>query len=154
MSALDNNSLAGKLSKLLHMFASDRDSEKLAAVEGIVRVLKGAGLDVHDLADEIDPEERKKNGKKFTVKELEIYNRGIEDGRRQAEENQRGFRSVDALDEPSWHEIACECANHENRLNEKERPFVKDMVRWTVRGGEPTEKQAKWLRSIYARIRK
>jgi hypothetical protein len=38
-------------------------------------------------------------------------------------------------------------------LHEREKQFVKDMVRHTVRGGEPTEKQAGWLRKIYARVR-
>jgi hypothetical protein len=38
-----------------------------------------------------------------------------------------------------------------NRDGEKD--FVADMMRWTTRGGQPTEKQAKWLRSIYVRVR-
>lgn len=77
------------------------------------------------------------------------------DGRRQAEEERRGFRSVDALDEPTWHEIACECAPHPGRLySEKEREFVQDVVRMTVRGSKPTEAQAAWLRKIYRRVRR
>jgi hypothetical protein len=39
------------------------------------------------------------------------------------------------------------------KRDEKEKDFVADMVRWTVRGGEPTERQAKRLRSIYTRVR-
>ena len=54
--------------------------------------------------------------------------------------------------EPSWHEIACECAAHPRSLRENERDFVDDMVRWIRARGEPTEKQAKWLRSIYVRV--
>ena len=78
-----------------------------------------------------------------------------EDGRRAAIDERRGFRSIDALDEPSWHEIAPECAAHENRLfGEREKQFLEDMIRRTVHGGEPSEKQAAWLRKIYTRVRR
>jgi hypothetical protein len=56
--------------------------------------------------------------------------------------------------EPSWYEIACECENNFEKLREREREFVQDMVRRTVHGGEPTEKQAAWHRAIYVRVRK
>ena len=56
---------------------------------------------------------------------------------------------------PAWHSVACECAAHPERLrSEKERAFIADMVVWTKLGGEPTERQAKWLRSIYVRARR
>ena len=56
---------------------------------------------------------------------------------------------------PAWHSVACECAAHPRRLrSEKERAFIADMVVWTKLGGEPTERQAKWLRSIYVRVRR
>jgi hypothetical protein len=55
---------------------------------------------------------------------------------------------------PSWHDIACECEANQDKLSERERTFVSDMVRWTVLGGEPTEKQQKWLRSIYVRVQR
>ncbi len=55
---------------------------------------------------------------------------------------------------PIWHSVACECAAHPERLrSEKERAFIADMVIWTKLRGDPTERQAKWLRSIYVRVR-
>jgi hypothetical protein len=57
-------------------------------------------------------------------------------------------------DRPIWHSVACECAAHPERLrSEKERAFIANMVIWTKLGGDPTERQAKWLRSIYVRVR-
>jgi len=57
-------------------------------------------------------------------------------------------------DGPIWHSVACECAAHPERLrSEKERAFIANMVIWTKLGGDPTERQAKWLRSIYVRVR-
>jgi hypothetical protein len=56
---------------------------------------------------------------------------------------------------PTWHSVACECAAHPERLqSEKERAFIADMVVWTRLRGEPTERQAQWLRSIYVRVRR
>jgi hypothetical protein len=42
--------------------------------------------------------------------------------------------------DPSWHTIAGECAHSDRLRDQKEKDFVADMVRWTVHGGEPTEK--------------
>ena len=140
--------VADKLAKLLRLLSSERDGEVVGAARAIVRTLDGAGLDIHALAENLGI-----NGKKFSEADaLEIYRRGVEDGKRATENENVGFHSVD---EPTWHEIACECAAHDRRLrDERERQFVRDMVRRTVRGGEPTEKQAHWLRAIYARVRR
>jgi hypothetical protein len=40
------------------------------------------------------------------------------------------------FDQPTWHEIACECAAHSEKLRNRECEFVDDMIRRTVRGGD------------------
>jgi hypothetical protein len=138
--------IADKLGKLIRLLSSDKDGEVLAAARAIGRTLNSEKLTIHDLAEGVTG-----GGTKFTESDAaEIYRRGREDGRREADHD-GGFHSVD---EPTWNEIARECEAASGRLNEREREFVSDMVRWTVRNGEPTEKQAKWLRSIYARVRR
>jgi hypothetical protein len=124
--------VADRLGKLLRLLSSDRDGEVIGAARAIVRTLGSAGLDVHALAESLGI-----NGKRFSEADAaEIYRRGVEDGKRAAENENIGFHSVD---EPTWHEIACECAAHDKCLrDERERQFVGDMVRRTVRGGEPT----------------
>ena len=138
--------IAGRLGKLIRMLSSNQDGDVLNAARAIVRTLDNAGLDVHTLAANIGGSD-----KKFSEEDArEIYQRGVADGR-QAAEHEPVFRNVD---EPSWHDIARECEARSARLrDERERKFVADMVRWTLQGGEPTKKQAKWLRSIYARGR-
>jgi hypothetical protein len=138
--------VADRLGKLLRLLSSDRDGEVIGAARAIVRTLGSAGLDIHALAESLGI-----NGKRLSEADAaEIYRRGVEDGKRAAENENIGFHSVD---EPTWHEIACACAAHDKCLrDERERQFVGDMVRRTVRGGEPTEKQAHWLRAIYARV--
>lgn len=145
--------VADKLGKFIRLLKSNRDGEVVAAARAIVRTLEGAGADIHDLAESIGATP---NGKKFTEADArEIYQRGVDAGRRAATQARPvTFRNVDD-DGPPWHAIACECAAHRDRLrDQREKDFVADMVRWTTRGGQPTEKQAKWLRSIYVRLRR
>lgn len=138
--------IADKLQRLVRLLSSDQDGEVIAAARALTRTLKGAKLDIHVLADSIG------TGKKFSEADaIEIYQRGVEDGRREAESKSTAFHNVNA--QPSWHDIAVACAADSDRLfNDRERQFVEDMIRLTVRGGEPSEKQASWLRKIYRRI--
>jgi hypothetical protein len=142
--------IADRLNKLVRLLSSDQDGEVIGAARSIIRTLKGAGLDIHTLADTLTLP----YGKRFSEEEAaEIYRRGVQDGRRAAEgaEGNGGFREV----EQSWHTIALECAAHPAKLkSDKEREFVADMTRRLVNGGKPTEKQADWLRKIYARARR
>ena len=139
--------IASKLGKLIRLLSSDHDGEVLGAVQAIRRALASENLDIHALADTI---EAPANGKKFTEEDAkEIYLCGVADGRRQAEQQQPV--SFSSVDEPSWHEIACACRDRAAWRDEREQEFVLHMVRLTVRGGELSEKQASWLRKIYAR---
>jgi hypothetical protein len=144
--------IAGRVAKLLkQMLSTEHDGEAIAAKEAIKRTLASAGADIHILADAIEA------GPTFLQEALVR----ADEARRQAEEELKRARDI-AKDmrtrpwhedqSPPWNAIAhtCEAASH--RLGERERKFVEDMVRWTACGGEPTEKQAKWLRSIYVRV--
>jgi hypothetical protein len=144
--------IADKLKSFIRLLSSDSDGEVVAAARALNRTLKGARLDIHMLADCIN----QANGKEYTEAQILMARElGIAEGRRLEREEQGApvFRNINLDDEPTWHEIAVECAAHPNQLHEREKQFVKDMVRHTVRGGEPSEKQAGWLRKIYARVR-
>jgi hypothetical protein len=144
--------IAEKLRPLIRLLSSDQPGEVVAAARALNRTLKNAKLDIHTLADSIS----QANGREYTEAQiLKARELGIAEGGRLEREEQGApvFRNINLDDEPTWHEIAIECAAHPNRLHEREKQFVKDMVRRTVHGGEPTEKQASWLRKIYARVR-
>jgi hypothetical protein len=142
--------IADKLRRLARLLSSDRDGEIVAAARALNRTLKSAGLDIHSFADSIG----RANGKFTEADALEIYQRGVEDGRHEAE-REGTFRDVNENKQPSWHTIAVECSKHPGRLrNDRERAFVQDMVARTVRGGKLTEKQSDWLRACYARVRR
>jgi hypothetical protein len=134
-----------RIKKLVRMLSSEREGEVVAAAHALVRTLRANGSDIHTLADSIG------SGKLSEADMQRLYGAGYDDGKRAAERQQPArFYSVD---EPTWHEIAVECAEHRRLRGDREQEFVADMVRRTVHGGIPTEKQAKWLRDIYARIR-
>jgi hypothetical protein len=143
--------IAGKLAALIRLLSSDRDGETLAAARALGRTLNSVGADIHALADRVE----QANGGLTEVEMKKLYDAGFAAGLRAAE-NSPTFHSVDADDDPSWSEIArVECAAYPRRMkSERERSFVDYMVRRTARNGEPTPKQADWLRKIYVRVRR
>jgi hypothetical protein len=146
-----------KLGKLLRMLSSDKAGEVAAAVEAIRRTLVGADLSFHDLAGAI---ERPGGGQGDDVEALQaLYRRGFVAGRAQGVElGRKEERMKNGLSpDPTWHEIAKECAAHpEVFKGHNEKTFVDDMIKRTVHGGEVniTERQAKWLRDIWTRVRR
>jgi hypothetical protein len=138
-----------KLGTFIRLLASEQDGEALAAARAIVRVLKSTGADIHTLAERVE----NVNGGKLTDAEMQkIFNAGFQAGAHAGENKQHGtgdFHNVDGT--PAWNEIALFCQQNNSRLRENERQFVNDMAGRSV-WREPTEKQAKWLKSIFYRF--
>jgi hypothetical protein len=141
--------IAAKLAACIRMLSSDKDGDVVNAARGLVRMLKGAGADVHVLAERIE----KPNGGELTDAEMrKLFDAGYQAGVRAVESRQHGngdFHNVDGL--PAWNEIALFCQQNIDRVRESERKFVNDMASQTV-WHEPSKKQAKWLRSIFYRL--
>jgi hypothetical protein len=140
--------IVGKLAAYIRMLSSDKDGDVITAARGLVRMLKGAGTDIHVFAERI----AKPNGGLTDAEMRKLYDAGYEAGVRAVENKQHGsgdFHNVDGL--PSWNEIALFCQQNNDRLRPTERQFIDDIASRTV-WREPTEKQAKWLRSIFYRL--
>jgi hypothetical protein len=140
--------IVGKLAACTRMLSSDKDGDVITAARGLVRMLKGAGTDIHVFAERI----AKPNGGLTDAEMRKLYDAGYEAGVRAVENKQHGsgdFHNVDGL--PSWNEIALFCQQNNDRLRPTERQFIDDIASRTV-WREPTEKQAKWLRSIFYRL--
>jgi len=143
-----------KLASSIRLLASDREGEILAAARAIPRALKAAGADIHTLAALV---EQTGGGELSEAEMKKLYVAGYEAGRadgvRAVEAKQHhdedGFRSVDGV--PSWHAMATFCQDRSARLRGNEPDFIDDMVGWTALR-QPTQRQAKWLRRIYARL--
>jgi hypothetical protein len=48
-----------------------------------------------------------------------------------------------------WRAMARACAEHVHELSDRERSFVRSMVKWR---GEPSERQIDWLLVIFGRV--
>ena len=129
-----------KVQKLLRLLSSPNDSEALAAVHALQRVLRETGSDIHDLAARIEGLSETEMKK--------VYDAGFQEGKTATATAAPDFSNVG----PSFYEMACEIKHKgDGRLNQREADFVDDMTRWCARR-EPTEKQAKWLHAIYCKI--
>jgi hypothetical protein len=104
----------------------------VATVRAIGRTLQSAGLDWHDLAVAIsDP-----------PKPRVVF-------------VERDAAPAAGGEPETWQEIAKWCRAHDRgQLKQHERQFVNDMAARLVCGGEPTERQASWLRALYARLKR
>jgi hypothetical protein len=134
--------VAERLAKLIRLLGSDREGEVLAAAAALKRVLKENGSDLHDFADRLTAErETKPLDKAFAD--------GFRAGYHAAEEDAPTGNVV-----AEWHDIAKYCAAQIDRLQPHERDFVEQMVGWTRRGREPSEKQGRWLDGLYSRLQR
>ena len=120
------SSVSDRLGMLIPLLASNHDGEVVATARAISRTLASAGADWHDLASAVT---------------------GPSAQQREPPPPPRPWQPT------SWADLCSViiCC-HSDRLSTKEDTFVNDMSRRLVLGGEPTEKQAKWLRNIWARV--
>ena len=140
--------IAAKLGRFLRLLSSDQDGEVVAAARALVRTLKGAGQDIHALAAAIE----RPSGGKLSKAEMKIlYDHGYADGFRDGENKEHNGADFKNVGGKSWHEIAMWCNDRAGELSASEEQFVHDMAARSV-WREPTEKQAKWLKSICLRL--
>jgi len=119
--------VAPKIAKLIPRLATDHDGEVLATVQAIRRTLAAAGLDLHDLVGAL-------NGRPVDHSEPEP-------------------KPEPTVREPqSWFQLCDICLDWPDLLTEKEADFLQDIGPRLVMGAEPTEKQAAWMRAIYAKV--
>jgi hypothetical protein len=134
--------VVNKIANFIRLLSSDKEGEIVAAAHAIVRTLRGVNLDIHSLAEQIGG---------FSEADMKrLYAAGYDAGARAAENRHQGdFHNIDGT--PSWHEMATWCQQHSGRLGTREQEFVNQMAARTV-WHEPTERQGKWLLSIFYRL--
>jgi hypothetical protein len=128
-----------------------RTGEAATAAQLLPKVLQAT--DAHIITAIADRIAQPNGLSKADMKKL--YDAGVAAGRKAAQKELSGriFQSVDG-EEPSWFEIASLCrGNPQVFWGDNEKDFVNDICRRLVHGGTPTERQANWLRKIYARVR-
>lgn len=148
MSAL--TPIASKLTKLIRVLSSDKIGEVASAAAAITRILASEGLSIHDLASVIEDS----GTKTFSEADAkEIYRQGVEDGKRAVEDGRYGsgdWRNVDGS--PNWEVIVEFCRERDDRLRDNEQGLLNSVAARLVWENEPTERQRKWLLSIFYKL--
>jgi hypothetical protein len=137
----------GRVQKvLLLMLSATQPGEIIAARNMLQKLLQDAGTDIHEFVG-------KTNG--LSDAEMKkLYDAGYKDGLVAGESKQQvvtvNFHNLDGT--PAWEAVAQYCLQHDDGLTENEQKFVRDMgVRATWQRA-PTEKQERWLRSIFFKL--
>jgi hypothetical protein len=140
---------------LFRLLESPFDAEVLGAISAMKRLFQSEGLSFADIATVIANHQGEIEEKKYSDADAEIiFKKGMEKGREEAQRNNPSMLSGEFYDqngEPRWIEIALWCAQHGARLRPKEQEVVDDMC-GRVQYRIPTEKQAKWLLSIFLKL--
>jgi hypothetical protein len=146
----DVTPIAGKLSSLVRLHASDKTGEVAAAAAAINRMLRSAGADIHALADRI--KHANGNGSKLTESEMrKLHDAGFAAGEAAAKDHNGAddFRNLDSTTSPQT--IVAFCQQRIDRLSTREQEFIASVALQLV-WRELTPKQTKWLTSIFLRL--
>jgi hypothetical protein len=142
---------ARKIANLVRRLSSPSDGEVVATARALLRTLKATGADIHTLADRIE----KPNGKSFISEEKmrQVWNAGYAAGVRATENRQHGVDDFVGTDgKPTWEGVALFLQRNKHRLDPKHHAFIDDMAARTVWGHEPSEKQHKYLHSLFYKL--
>jgi hypothetical protein len=140
-----------RIAQLIRMTTSDKEGEIAAAVSAMARKLKSASAaDIHAIADRIE----NPNGNSLSEAEMrKLYDAGYRDGVQAAEQRYRGdedFQSTDG--KPDWHAVARFAQRNKHRLDARHHEFIDDMAARTAWDREPTEKQHRYLHSLFYKL--
>jgi hypothetical protein len=133
--------------------SSGEKGEVFAAVQALKRLLEALGTDLDGLACGFE-KILNGGGKAITQAEMQkkvsaAYAAGVQD----AENKLHGgtdFQNTDG--KPPWEAIALFLQRNKNRLGAKHHEFVDDMASRTAFGREPTERQHKYLHSLFYKL--
>jgi hypothetical protein len=138
-----------RLGDIIRRLSSDSDGERIAVLDALDRVLGSVGCDFHDFAAHVEA-----NGAGINEADMrKIFDAGYAQGVQDTENKLHGvndFRSADG--KPAWEAVALFLQREKARLDPKHHQFVDDMASRTAWGREPTEKQHKYLHSLFFKL--
>jgi hypothetical protein len=143
-----------KIAFTLRMLDSDNNGDVIAAVHALKRQLQAMGTDWGGLARGFEKILNSNGGGAITQEEMrkaidDAYAMGVHD----AENRLHGANDFYNTDgKPGWEAVALFLQRNKDRLEAKHHQFVDDMASRTVYGREPTEKQHKYLHSLFYKL--
>ena len=141
-----------RIAALVRMLGTTNDGEKIATVNALQRLLASRNTDLTDLGDAI---ERLATGGLEEAAMQRIFDAGREREREEVERKLAESQAVYGLNpdgSPDWEAMALHCQRHVDRLEAKHHQFIDDMSGRLAWGSEPTEKQGKYLLSLFRQL--
>jgi len=150
-----NEPVAKRIGRLFRMLGSTFEGERRNSVAAMKKLLTDEGLSFNDIATVIESCNGQIDERKYSDADAEIiFARGVEKGRIEEARKKEQIVPSDYYDDdghPRWDAIAMFCLRNNLRLRPNEQKFVDEMAANTV-WREPTERQAKWLLSIFIKL--
>ena len=146
----DDPIIAKRIADLVRRLSSSSDGEIIATVHALQRTLEANSLDIHAIADPLEAS----NGKHIPEEKMQrvwdaAYARGVQD----TENRQHGSDDFLGTDgKPTWEAVALFLQRNKHRLDPKHHEFIDDMAARTAWGHEPTERQHKYLHSLFFKL--
>jgi hypothetical protein len=142
-----------KIACTLRLLDSDQAGEIVAAVHALKRLLQALGTDFDGLARGFE-KILNGGGKAITQAEMQkaisdAYAAGVQDAENKLHDG-HDFQNADG--KPPWEAIALFLQRNKNRLDARHHDFVDDMASRTAFGREPTERQHKYLHSLFFKL--
>jgi hypothetical protein len=143
-----------KIACVLRLFDSDTNGDVVAAVHGLKRLLQSMGTDWDGLASGFEKILNSNGSAAITQAEMnkaisDAYAAGVQD----TENKFHGVNDFHNTDgKPAWEAVTLFLQRNKDRLDAKHHEFVDDMASRTAWGREPTEKQHKYLHSLFFKL--
>jgi hypothetical protein len=147
---VDDPDIAKRIADLVRRLSSPLHNEVVVSVRILLRTLKANGLDIHAIADPLEAP----NGKHLPEDQKQriwdaAYARGVQD----TENRQHGTDDFIGTDgKPTWQAVALFLQRNRQRLNPRVHEFIDKMAAQTVWDEEPTERQHKFLHSLFFQL--
>jgi hypothetical protein len=153
--------LEEKIAQLIRYLGSPVEGEAMAALCRLRELLGKNNLDVHIIADRY---EHGGNAPLNAGEMQQIYDKAYEKGFSDGSEHGRRSAVIaaqpigtfatsvdDGVNGYSWQQIANHCALHRHLFSGNQLEFVEDIPEKLARFGNPTPKQAEYLRNLFMR---
>jgi hypothetical protein len=148
-----------RLAACIRMLLSTNVAERDAAINGVQRTLKTVGedktVDVHALASRIEqPSSGLSDTDKKKIQDAikQARKDGYAEGFQAAQNKQHGADHFLSTDAPEWAKVALYVQREKHRLPAQHHQFADDMAARTVWEREPTERQHKYLHSLFLKL--
>ena len=143
-----------KIAYALRLLDSDKVGEIVAAVQALKRLLQSLGTDWDGLASGFEKILNSNGSAAITQAEMnkaisDAYAAGVQDTENKFH-GANDFHSTDG--KPGWEAVALFLQRNKHRLDPKHHDFVDDMASRTAWGREPTERQHKYLHSLFFKL--